>query len=117
MAQPEPSLLIPSSPWGCSLMRAVQGDIAWCHEPNGQSPVGTLTTWSENGPSHLSPGKVNTGRQQGNAEYTCCVSESPRRRLPVLPLVATMLTARLFRPLSQLPGKTLSFYDREKVTR
>ncbi|XP_029795460.1 D-beta-hydroxybutyrate dehydrogenase, mitochondrial isoform X1 [Suricata suricatta] len=40
-----------------------------------------------------------------------------RRRLTILPLVATMLTARLFRPLSHLPGKTLSFYDREKGTR
>ncbi|CAK7310503.1 D-beta-hydroxybutyrate dehydrogenase, mitochondrial [Vulpes lagopus] len=35
----------------------------------------------------------------------------------VPPLVATMLTARLFRPLSQLPGKSLRFYDRGNGTR
>ncbi|XP_003991813.3 D-beta-hydroxybutyrate dehydrogenase, mitochondrial isoform X1 [Prionailurus viverrinus] len=43
--------------------------------------------------------------------------EPPGRRLTILPLVAIMLTARLFRPLSQLPGKTLSLCDREKGTR
>ncbi|XP_025769574.1 D-beta-hydroxybutyrate dehydrogenase, mitochondrial [Puma concolor] len=41
----------------------------------------------------------------------------PGRRLTILPLVAIMLTARLFRPLSQLPGKTLSLCDREKGAR
>ncbi|XP_027441522.1 D-beta-hydroxybutyrate dehydrogenase, mitochondrial isoform X1 [Zalophus californianus] len=45
-------------------------------------------------------------------------TQQPTRRRPtVLPLVAAMLTARLFRPLSQLPGRTLSCYDRENGTR
>ncbi|XP_034855756.1 D-beta-hydroxybutyrate dehydrogenase, mitochondrial isoform X1 [Mirounga leonina] len=43
--------------------------------------------------------------------------EPTRRRPTILPLVAAMLTARLFRPLSQLPGRTLSCYDRENGTR
>ncbi|XP_040340850.1 D-beta-hydroxybutyrate dehydrogenase, mitochondrial isoform X2 [Herpailurus yagouaroundi] len=43
--------------------------------------------------------------------------EPPGRRLTILPLVAIMLTARLFRPLSQLPGKTLSLCAREKGAR
>ncbi|XP_060054462.1 D-beta-hydroxybutyrate dehydrogenase, mitochondrial isoform X2 [Erinaceus europaeus] len=40
----------------------------------------------------------------------------PRRRLTILP-VATMLTARLSRPLLQLPGKTWSFSGRENEMR
>ncbi|XP_077740368.1 D-beta-hydroxybutyrate dehydrogenase, mitochondrial isoform X8 [Canis aureus] len=43
--------------------------------------------------------------------------EPTARRLTIPPLVATMLTARLFRPLSQLPGKSLRFYDRGNGTR
>ncbi|XP_004745360.1 D-beta-hydroxybutyrate dehydrogenase, mitochondrial isoform X1 [Mustela lutreola] len=43
--------------------------------------------------------------------------EPTRRRSTILPLVATMLSTRLFRPLSQLPGRTLSCYDRENGTR
>uniref|UniRef100_F6PPB0 D-beta-hydroxybutyrate dehydrogenase, mitochondrial n=1 Tax=Equus caballus TaxID=9796 RepID=F6PPB0_HORSE len=43
--------------------------------------------------------------------------EPARRRPTILPLVATMLTARLSRPLSQLPGRTLNFYERENGTR
>ncbi|XP_061048724.1 D-beta-hydroxybutyrate dehydrogenase, mitochondrial-like [Eubalaena glacialis] len=38
--------------------------------------------------------------------------EPTRRSLTILPLVATMLTARFSRPLSQLPRKTLNFSDR-----
>uniref|UniRef100_A0A8C0PEV6 D-beta-hydroxybutyrate dehydrogenase, mitochondrial n=1 Tax=Canis lupus familiaris TaxID=9615 RepID=A0A8C0PEV6_CANLF len=43
--------------------------------------------------------------------------EPTTRRLTIPPLVATMLTAHLFRPLSQLPGKSLRFYDRGNGTR
>uniref|UniRef100_A0AC11DMY5 3-hydroxybutyrate dehydrogenase 1 n=1 Tax=Ovis aries TaxID=9940 RepID=A0AC11DMY5_SHEEP len=43
--------------------------------------------------------------------------EPTRRSLTILPFVATMLTARLSRPLSQLPRKTLNFSDRENGTR
>lgn len=39
------------------------------------------------------------------------------RRKQILQLGATMLAARLFRPLSQLPGKALSVCDRENGTR
>ena len=44
-------------------------------------------------------------------------AEPTRRSLTILPFVATMLTARLSRPLSQLPRKTLNFSDRENGTR
>ena len=50
-------------------------------------------------------------------EGAFCVSEPTRRSLTILPFVATMLTARLSRPLSQLPRKTLNFSDRENGTR
>ncbi|XP_059866126.1 LOW QUALITY PROTEIN: D-beta-hydroxybutyrate dehydrogenase, mitochondrial [Delphinus delphis] len=40
------------------------------------------------------------------------VCEPTRRSLAILPLVATVLTARFSRPLSQLPRKTLNFSDR-----
>ncbi|KAM5332424.1 LOW QUALITY PROTEIN: D-beta-hydroxybutyrate dehydrogenase, mitochondrial [Glossophaga mutica] len=44
-------------------------------------------------------------------------TEFARRRLFIPPCMATVLTARLSRPLSKLPGKTLSFPDRENGSR
>ncbi|KAM8905903.1 D-beta-hydroxybutyrate dehydrogenase, mitochondrial isoform 2-T3 [Lycaon pictus] len=60
--------------------------------------------------------RVESGRSVPRARRAAC-GEPTTRRLTIPPLVATMLTARLFRPLSQLPGKSLRFYDRGNRTR
>ncbi|KAK2499059.1 hypothetical protein MC885_000839 [Smutsia gigantea] len=49
--------------------------------------------------------------------WVFCVLEPTRQKLTILLRVATMLTARLSRPLSQLLRRTLHFYDREHETR
>ncbi|TKC34068.1 hypothetical protein EI555_012820, partial [Monodon monoceros] len=77
----------------------------------GLEPRGTLSSFElcevfSNQSAKICPESSDTKSLSNPAR------EPTRRSLAILPLVATVLTARFSRPLSQLPMKTLNFSDR-----